>query len=130
MSTTVIWICGLILTVAACGTVYRIWRGPTLLDRVLASDVLVSIIVAVLCVNMVAQDSYELITLILLISMVGFIGSVTVARYANNAPSREKRLEPSRIQEVNRNDPQAAQRLAEAKRVAKARKRKKIKEGK
>lgn len=115
MSTLVIWICGIILTAAAGATVYRIWRGPTLLDRVLASDVLVAIIVAVLCVNMVAKDSYELITLVLVVSVVGFIGSVTVARYANNAPSREKRLRPSRIQEINKNDPEAAERLKQAK---------------
>lgn len=124
MNDIVIWVCGLILTIAAIGTVFRIWRGPTLLDRVLASDVLVAIIVAVLCVNMVAKDSYELITLVLVIAAVGFIGSVTVARYANNAPSKEERLKPSRIQEVNKNDPQAKARLKKARLQAQARKRK------
>lgn len=118
----VFWICGVQLALAAVGTLYRIWRGPTLLDRVLATDVMLSIIIAVICVNMVVKDSYELLTLIVVLAMVGFIGSVTVARFANNTPSHEKRLKPSRIQEMNPNDPGAKRRREVARRAAQARK--------
>lgn len=113
--TIIIWVCGLILMAASFGTVYRIFRGPTLLDRVLATDVLLAIFVAAICVNMVARDSYEFILLIVVASMIGFVGSVTVARYADNSPSGEKKLKPSRIQEPNRNKSQSVARLARRK---------------
>lgn len=106
--TTVIWICGGILTLAAAGSVYRIFRGPTLLDRVLATDVLLAIVMAALCVDMVARDSYKFVTLLVVLAMIGFVGSVTVARYADNSPSGEKKLKPSRLQARNPNRTQPA----------------------
>lgn len=126
----VFWMCGVLLALAAVGTLYRIWRGPTLLDRVLATDVMLSIIIAAICVSMVVKDSYELLTLIVVLAMVGFIGSVTVARFANNTPSREKRLKPSRIQEMNPNDPGAKRRREAARRAAQARKKQRRKDDK
>lgn len=126
--TVIIWICGIILTLASFGTVYRIFRGPTLLDRVLATDVLLAIFVAAICVNMVAHDSYEFTLLVVVASMIGFVGSVTVARYADNSPSGEKKLKPSRIQEINRNDPKSAARLEQFKRERAAWKKKKAAE--
>lgn len=121
----VIVVCGVVLTLASFGTVYRIFRGPTLLDRVLATDVLLAIFVAAICVNMVARDSYESMLLLVVASTIGFVGSVTVARYADNSPSGEKKLKPSRLQEVNRNDPRSIKRAEQAKREAAARKAKK-----
>lgn len=121
----VIWISSILLVLASFGTVYRIFRGPTLLDRVLAADVLLAIFVAAICLNMVAHDSYEFTTLIVVASMIGFVGSVTVARYADNSPSGEKKLKPSRIQEINQNDPRSARRLAQARKEAAALKKKK-----
>ncbi|WP_082470206.1 monovalent cation/H+ antiporter complex subunit F [Curtobacterium sp. S6] len=84
----VIAICGIILVLAAIGTIYRLARGPSLLDRVIASDVLLAIVGAGLVLDMVYRDSYENVTLLIVISLVGFLGSVTVARFANN--QREK----------------------------------------
>lgn len=84
---TIIWISSTFLVLASLATVYRIFRGPTLLDRVLATDVLLAIFVSAICLNMVARNSYEFTTLIVVASMIGFVGSVTVARYADNSPS-------------------------------------------
>lgn len=88
--TIIFWACGAILALAGYLTVYRIWRGPTLLDRVLAADVLLAIIVSALCLNMVMKQSYESILLLVAISMIGFVGSVTVARFAENSQTQEK----------------------------------------
>lgn len=82
----VVWSCGLILGLAVIGTLYRLWRGPSLLDRVISSDVLLTIISATLCIMMIARDSYEYLPVLLVVSMIGFISSVTVARFASNAP--------------------------------------------
>lgn len=85
----VFWVTGLILTLATWGTVYRIWKGPALLDRVLASDVLLSILTASLCVLMILTDSQFYMILLVTIAMIGFVGSVTVARFADNSKADE-----------------------------------------
>lgn len=98
----VFWVTGLILTLATWGTVYRIWKGPSLLDRVLASDVLLSIVTAALCVLMILTDSQFYMILLVTIAMIGFVGSVTVARFADNSQADEsapvaKVVTPSRF---------------------------------
>ncbi|MFW0179949.1 monovalent cation/H+ antiporter complex subunit F [Rothia sp. CCM 9417] len=85
----VFWATGLMLTLATWGTVYRIWKGPALLDRVLASDVLLSILTAALCLLMILTDSQFYMILLVTIAMIGFVGSVTVARFADNSKADE-----------------------------------------
>lgn len=87
--TWAIWATGLILTLATWGTVYRIWKGPALLDRVLASDVLLSILTAAFCVLMIYTDSQFFLILLVALAMIGFVGSVTVARFADNSKADE-----------------------------------------
>ncbi|WP_346875083.1 monovalent cation/H+ antiporter complex subunit F [Rothia sp. (in: high G+C Gram-positive bacteria)] len=88
--TWAIWATGLILTLATWGTVYRVWKGPALLDRVLASDVLLSILTAALCVLMIYTDSQFFLILLVALAMIGFVGSVTVARFADNSKADER----------------------------------------
>ncbi|WP_421083666.1 monovalent cation/H+ antiporter complex subunit F [Rothia nasimurium] len=97
--TWAIWATGLILTLATWGTVYRIWKGPALLDRVLASDVLLSILTAALCVLMIVTDSQFFMILMVALAMIGFVGSVTVARFADNSKADES-TPVSRIAEL------------------------------
>ncbi|MEX3631014.1 monovalent cation/H+ antiporter complex subunit F [Rothia sp. LK2492] len=87
--TTIAWIVGVILTISTWGTVYRIWKGPSLLDRVLASDVLLSIITSALCIIMIVTDTEYSIILLVAIALIGFVGSVTVARFADNSKADE-----------------------------------------
>ncbi|MDY6051281.1 MAG: monovalent cation/H+ antiporter complex subunit F [Rothia sp. (in: high G+C Gram-positive bacteria)] len=87
--TWAIWASGLILTLATWGAVYRIWKGPALLDRVLASDVLISILTAALCILMIHTNSQFFLILLVSLAMIGFVGSVTVARFADNSKANE-----------------------------------------
>lgn len=82
-----VWICGAFLALAAAGTVYRLAKGPSLLDRVIASDVLLAIVGASLAIEMVYNHHMNNIFLLLIISLVGFLGSVTVARNAGTGKS-------------------------------------------
>lgn len=86
---TIAWIAGVILTISTWGTVYRIWKGPSLLDRVLASDVLLSIITSALCIIMIVTDTEFSLILLVAIALIGFVGSVTVARFADNSKADE-----------------------------------------
>ena len=70
----------------------RIARGPSLLDRVLAADVLLAILGAALCMDMAVNGHLNNLMLLVAISVIGFIGSVTVARFV--ADRREQHMSP------------------------------------
>ncbi len=70
-----------ILSLAAAGAIIRIAVGPSLLDRVLAADVLLAIFAAALCIDMAANRHLNNLMLVVAISIIGFVGSVTVARF-------------------------------------------------
>ncbi|AUZ88077.1 monovalent cation/H+ antiporter complex subunit F [Arthrobacter sp. TmT3-37] len=82
--TAVIYVVGGILSVAAVLAVYRAVRGPSILDRVLALDVIVAIIGAALVLNMVVNQHLDNLVLLVAVSLIGFIGSVTVARFVTD----------------------------------------------
>jgi multicomponent Na+:H+ antiporter subunit F len=81
MRRTVLAVTAVILTLAAAGAIIRIARGPSLLDRVLASDVLLAILGAALCIDMAVNRHLNNLMLLVALSVVGVIGSVTVARF-------------------------------------------------
>ena len=78
---------GILLAVAAALVVARMARGPGSLDRVIAADVLVAVVIAGAAAE--AVDSYRSTSLlvILVFSLLGFTGSVSVARLV----ARERR---------------------------------------
>ncbi|MHA7141124.1 MULTISPECIES: monovalent cation/H+ antiporter complex subunit F [unclassified Arthrobacter] len=82
--TSAVIIVGLLLGFAALCALYRIARGPSILDRVLAIDVLLAIIGGALAVDMAVNRHLDNIVLLVGISVIGFIGSVTVARFVTD----------------------------------------------
>jgi multicomponent Na+:H+ antiporter subunit F len=80
----VIYLVGGILSVAAALALYRAVRGPSILDRVLALDVVLAIVGAALVLNMVVNRHLDNLILLVTVSLVGFIGSVTVARFVTD----------------------------------------------
>ena len=71
-----------LLFVAASLVLVRIVRGPTTLDRIVAVDVLLAIVVcAVADESAYTRDATSLPILVVL-SILGFIGSVAVARFS------------------------------------------------
>lgn len=77
----VIIIVAAVLALAAAGTIYRIAAGPSLLDRVIAADVLLAIFGAALATEMAVSRHLDNLALLVVITVIGFIGSVTVARF-------------------------------------------------
>ncbi|MGB4136344.1 MAG: monovalent cation/H+ antiporter complex subunit F [Microbacterium sp.] len=66
---------------AAVLAVIRIVRGPSILDRVVASDVLLTEVVCVLGAEMAINGHTRNIPVLLAITMIGVFGSIAVARY-------------------------------------------------
>lgn len=83
----VVIIVAAVLTLAAGGTIYRIAKGPSLLDRVIAADVLLAIFGAALATEMAISKHTDNLALLVVLTVIGFIGSVTVARFV--APKKE-----------------------------------------
>lgn len=81
MKDLVLIVTAVVLTVAAAGAIVRIAIGPSLLDRVLASDVLLGIVGAALAIDMAVNRHLNNLFLLVALTLIGFIGSVTVARF-------------------------------------------------
>lgn len=75
------WAIGGLLFFSALLSLIRITLGPSVLDRVVASDVLVSIVVCALGAYAALTDAWTTLPLLISLSLVGFMGSVAVARF-------------------------------------------------
>ncbi|PQZ96369.1 cation:proton antiporter [Arthrobacter sp. MYb227] len=80
----VLWICGTILSIAAFLTIIRLIKGPSILERVIATDVLLLIVSAALCIDMTVNKHTNNLVFVVLACLVGFIGSVTVSRFVTD----------------------------------------------
>jgi multicomponent Na+:H+ antiporter subunit F len=78
-----------VLALAAVLALVRLARGPSLLDRLLAIDVLLAVVCAGLIVDMAIGGHMNNLTLVVVICLVGFIGSVAVARFVTDGRPRE-----------------------------------------
>ncbi|MGF6822578.1 multicomponent Na+:H+ antiporter subunit F [Microbacterium sp. ZKA21] len=67
--------------IAAILAVVRIVRGPSILDRAVASDVLLTEVMCVLGAEMAINGHTRSIPVLLIIAAVGVFGSISVARY-------------------------------------------------
>lgn len=70
-----------LLAVAAALTLVRIYRGPTNLDRALALDVLAVLVTSAAAVYVARSGDAASLPILVVVSLTGFVGSVSVARY-------------------------------------------------
>lgn len=79
--TMLIWIAGSIFAVAACLALVRVIRGPSIVDRIIASDVLLTTLILVVGTEMVANAHTRTIPLMVVLAATAIFGTVTVARF-------------------------------------------------
>ncbi|WP_369056118.1 monovalent cation/H+ antiporter complex subunit F [Kineococcus terrestris] len=80
--TAVLAACVVMLAAAAALALVRAAVGPTMLDRVIALDVVVSVVVIALAVEAAVNRHASTLPVIVVLALVGFVGAVSVARYA------------------------------------------------
>lgn len=90
--TVVVIITAAMLAVAATLALWRVERGPTMLDRTIAVDVLTSVLVASIATYSAWTRRTDLVPVLLALSVVGFLTSVTIARFAAIEPEGEGRV--------------------------------------
>ena len=71
---------GVLFAVAAILTTFRMVRGRSLLDRMIASDVLLTTVILVLGAEMVINDHTDNLVLIIVLAAVAAFGGIAVAR--------------------------------------------------
>ena len=64
----------------------RLALGPSLLDRVVATDTLLVIISAGIAVHAALQRDPTLVPVLVVVSLLAFVGSVSIARYIGGMP--------------------------------------------
>lgn len=79
--TVVAWIAGSMLTLAALLTTIHIMRSQTLPDRAIGIDMLVALVLNGLAVYLALAQDDLVVALVLIIGLLGFLGSVTIARF-------------------------------------------------
>jgi len=73
-----------ILCLSLLLTSIRILRGPTLPDRVLALDMLVSIGIGLLAVLGIASGQAYMVDIAIALGLVGFLATIALARFVLN----------------------------------------------
>jgi len=84
LSYIIVGISGVLLSVGAVACLIRVARGPSILDRVLALDVMLLIISAALCLEMYLNRHTNHILFVVIACAIGFISSVTVSRFVSD----------------------------------------------
>lgn len=77
----VIVVAAVLFGAAALGAVYRIIKGPSALDRVIASDVLVATVMCALGADMAINRHTDTLPVLLGLAIFTVVGSVSIARF-------------------------------------------------
>ncbi|MCV2491057.1 monovalent cation/H+ antiporter complex subunit F [Geodermatophilus sp. YIM 151500] len=70
-----------LLTAAVLLALVRLVRGPSLLDRVVAADTILAVVAAALVVVAALERNTVIVPVVVVVSLLGFLGAVGVARY-------------------------------------------------
>lgn len=88
------------LAVTALAAVVRIVRGPTILDRMVASDVLLTTLMLAVGADMVVRNHTESIPMMTVIAATAVLATIVVARYVRrraNLPEVEEKSGASHV---------------------------------
>ena len=92
MNDVVVAVCAVLLTTGAVLAVVRAERGPSMLDRTVALDIVLTIMIAGGALYASIERRTDIVPILVVLSLVAFVGSVTVARFASVEPPGEGRV--------------------------------------
>jgi multicomponent Na+:H+ antiporter subunit F len=78
--TLTVLIAGSMFGIGAMLAAIRLVKGPTQIDRAVALDVLLAIVVGVIVLLAVVSDSSITLVIAVVVSLLGFLGSASLAR--------------------------------------------------
>ena len=83
---------------------FRIVRGPSILDRMIGTDVVLASIMCGLGGYMALSDRTDLLPVLIVLAMLGFVGSVSVSRYVSKSDSMTPGAEAGALSEFSSSD--------------------------
>ncbi|GAA2530008.1 monovalent cation/H+ antiporter complex subunit F [Rarobacter incanus] len=90
--TAVYIVCAISLFVTAILAIVRAERGPSMLDRTVALDLFATVLVGGIAVEAAWSRRVDTLPILVALSVVGFVSSVVVARFAAAEPPESKRI--------------------------------------
>ncbi|ESU31217.1 cation:proton antiporter [Bacillus sp. 17376] len=93
MFEAILWISVTFISLAMIGLIYRVIKGPTVADRVVALDAIGISLVSVIALVSIVLETSAFLDIILLIGILAFIGTVAFSKF----------LEKGVIMEYDRN---------------------------
>lgn len=102
-----------LLAIGALCAVYRVYRGPSVLDRVISVDVILIIVASIMLTEMVRNDHQDFMLFVLVTSVIGFLGAVAIARYVVGRKPEDVSMESERQSQeagLGVSEPEAPQR--------------------
>lgn len=90
MTTVLVLVSGAVFGLAALLTVWRIIIGPSILDRAVASDVLLTLLICALGAEMALNQHTRTMPLLLIVAAVGVFGSISIARFVARRDGAEQ----------------------------------------
>lgn len=84
MNDTVFAVVLALLSLSGFLALYRILRGPSILDRVIGSEVLLVTVMLGLIANMIYVQNTRTLTAVLVVALLGFTAAVSVARFVSH----------------------------------------------
>lgn len=93
MSVTAIQVaCLAVLAVAATLVLLRIERGPSMLDRAISIDVITSGLIGFTAIFSAMRGRTDLLAVMAALSLVGFLSTVTIARFMGAESDEDRRI--------------------------------------
>ncbi|MDO5495964.1 MAG: monovalent cation/H+ antiporter complex subunit F [bacterium] len=77
-------LCLAILVISSVVVMFRVEKGPSMLDRAVSVDIITAGLVGFTAIFSVLMDRTDLLSIIVALALVGFLSTVTVARFAAN----------------------------------------------
>ncbi|MDN5791340.1 MAG: monovalent cation/H+ antiporter complex subunit F [Micrococcales bacterium] len=88
---TIVPVAGLVaLAIAAALALIRLFRGPTNLDRIIALDVMLVILISGIAMDAAGRRTTTSLPLLLVLGLVSFIGGVAITRFMSHDSDREE----------------------------------------
>lgn len=78
---TFIWICLVLVILSMGGLLYRIFRGPSIPDRLVALDAIGVMLISAIALLSILFDTGFFFEVILLIAIMSFIGTVAFSKF-------------------------------------------------
>ncbi len=84
-----VWICFAILSISLLLTFVRMVKGPTLPDRVVALELIASIVVAMIALHTIATGVSSFLDVAVVSALMAFMAAVGFARYLEKRGLRD-----------------------------------------